>query len=736
MAYMNKTHLLLAKLTFAASPLLCMTVSAQDSGALQSARSPEPLDTVVVVGEAWKDRLQLDSENSTGSRLGLTLRETPAIVDVLSQEQMQALGAHSTLDALNRVPGVYSANVSTSPGQLTLRGFADGAVSLLYDGVRPAVPALFSRVQDSWMFDRIEVLKGPSSVLYGEGALAGTVNLVPKHAEFGSNRTSAQLGIGRFDSVRLAGDHNMSVTEHTSVRAVGSYSRSDGHVDDTASEFVAASLSTRWQAAEALTIDLAVDYSEDAYDTAYLGTPLVPREFASKPSSLVRSADGRVLDKAMRDVNFNVTDAILDSDTVWLRSRLEYRFAPRWTLSNTLHVYRSDRRFINAEFFGFNETTQLVDRSTGIVTHDFEYWTDRATLNGDFELGALRNRLAVGVEYAQVDFFTQRRFGSTTSVDPYHPDRGRFPEGDDAAIFPSRQDRDNTLETRAVYAENALNLTPRWLLVAGARYDEINIDRVATNLNTTATTPVAKAFHEVTWRAGMVYDVLPRTQVFAQYSTAAEFPASAFNLLPASVGFELTKGESVEVGIKSSLWHERVDLTFAAFRIEQDDIVTRDPADVTRSIQGGRRSSEGVELALAAAPLPRLRVYANLSLVNAEFEKLIEAGGADRRGNTPARVPEEGANLFAFYELAALPLTVGGGVHRSGRFFTDNANTIRVGAHTTLEASASWRVLSGEFTLRGRNLTDEFYADYSDMSPDQLAVAPPRSVELTYTTQF
>lgn len=694
------------------------------------------LDTVVVIGEAWRDRLQLDSPSATGTRLGLSLRETPAVIDVLTQEQMQALGSRTTTDALNFVPGVYSANVATSPGLLSLRGFSDGAVALLYDGVKPAVPAFFSRVQDSWMFDRIEVLKGPSSVLYGEGSLAGAVNLAPKHATLDAHQTSAQFGYGSFDSLRLAGDHNIHISEKTAIRAVASYSRSHGHVTDTATEFLAASLSTRWQPVEAVTIDLALDYSEDDYETANMGIPLVPREFARNPSDLVRSADGRVLAEAMRDVNLNVSDAVLDSNTSWLRSRVEYRLAPSWTLDNSLHVYQSDRRFINAEFFGFNAATAQVDRSTGIVTHDLEYWIDRATLGGDFELAGLRNRIAFGIEYGRMDFFTQRRFGSTTSVDPYAPARGRFPQGDNATIFPSRQDRSNMLTTRALFAENALNLTDRWLLVTGARFDEIDVERTAINLNTGVSTPVEKTFDEVTWRVGTVYELLPRTHVFAQYSTAAEPPASLFNLLPASASFQLTSGKAVEAGVKSSLWGERLDITFSAYRIEQDDIVTRDVANPTVSIQGGRRSSEGAELALAATPLPHVRVYANLSLLNAEFDELIEAGGANRKGNTPARVPEQSANVFAFYELAAVPLTFGVGVHRAGRYFTNNANTIRVDGRTLWEASALWRSTLGEFALRGRNLSDELHADYSDISPDQFSIAAGRSMDLTYTTRF
>lgn len=712
------------------------TTSSASQGVEQGTAGVDVALPGVVVTAGTLGGIPLETETETASWLGLTIRETPATIDILTQAQMQELGVRSTLEALNHVPGVTSSLVATSPGLLSMRGFSGSAISLLYDGVKPATPGFFTRVQDSWLFERIEVLKGPSSVLYGEGALAGTVNLVPKRAHLGSNERSAQASYGSFDSYRVAGDANFVLGERAAIRAVGSYGQSDGYVDGTDSQFIAASISGIWQVTDRLTLDAAADYSEDDYDTAYLGTPLVPREFARNPSGAVKSSDGRVLDKAMRDVNYNVRDGIVDSETLWLRLGLKYRLTDAWNISNTFHHYSSDRRFINAEFFGFNPTTNLVDRSTGIVTHDFDYWIDRLMLTGDIHVGGLRNRVAVGAELSDVQFFTKRRFGSTTSVDPYDPDRGYFPKGDNAALFPSRTDNDNGIRTTAFFVEDALNLTPRWLLVAGLRWDHIEVDRVTENLNTSVRTPVKRDFRELTGRLGTVFDLQPHTQLFAQYSTAAVPPANLMSLTPANADFDLTTGDSIEGGIKSSFLQDRVTATFSAFLIRQKDIITRDPNDLTLSVQGGKQSSRGVELALSAAVTSRLSVDANYTILDARFDELIEAGGADRKGNTPARVPEQTGNLFVSYKVADTPVTLSGGLHYSGRFYTDNANTIRVGSYTTLEAAIGYRLPFGDLVLRGRNLTDELYADYTDMSPDQLTIGPRRSVELTLSVKF
>lgn len=687
---------------------------------------------------------RLDAATGTGSALGLTVRETPATIDVLTQETMQDLGARTTVEVLNRAPGVVSNDNATSPGLLSMRGFTGSgrAVLLLHDGVRPAEEAFAARILDSWLFESIEILKGPASVTYGEGALAGVVNLVPKQPRQEAREIAGQMQLGSFDGVRVAADANIPLSDTAAARGVVAYSRSSGYVDDTDSEFLAASVGTRWAASDRLTFDLALDYYRDDYDTAYYGTPLVPREFARDPSDLVRSADGRVLDEDLRDVNYNVEDGIVDSDTLWVRSGIEYRLSDTWTLANDLRFYSSDRRYLNAEFFGFNPESGLVDRSTGIVTHDFRYGIDRVTVRGDVPIAGRRNRVAFGGEYSDVDFFTRRRFGSTTSVDPRHPDRGRFPRGDDPTIFPSRQNRDNGVTTTAIFAEDALDLTSRWSLIGGLRFDHIEVDRVSIDLNTEpmTPTPTRRDFDEVTWRLGTVYNLLPRTQLFAQYSTAASPPSALLALSQESARFDMTTGRSVEGGVKSSLLADRIDLTFSGFLIEQDDIVTRSPIDPTLNVQGGRQSSRGGELSVLAAATSRLRIDANLTVFDARFDQLIDARGNDLEGNTPQRVPEQIFNLFLHYDLEALPATMSLGAHHAGRYYTDDANTIEVDGYTTLEAAVRYRLAVGDraldLTLRGRNLTDELYAGYTDISPDQLTIAPPRSVDFTVATRF
>src|SRR5690606_11593881 len=143
---------------------------------------------------------------------------------------------------------------------------------------------------------------------------------------------SVLASTGSFDTQRLAGDLNMPVGERAALRTHASWSRSAGWIDDTDSRSLAASAALLLQPSERLTFTLSLDYFEDEFGTAYFGTPIVSRAVARDPSSVVSGSTGLVLDKAMRRVNFDLTDSDVSSDSTWLRARGEYQ------LSDTIKI--------------------------------------------------------------------------------------------------------------------------------------------------------------------------------------------------------------------------------------------------------------------------------------------------------------------------------------------------------------------------------------------------------------
>ncbi|MFD1703079.1 TonB-dependent receptor [Methylopila henanensis] len=675
----------------------------------------------------------LNRTTEAASRLGLTVRETPATVNVLTQERLQEQGSRSLIEAYQSAPGVVAGNLPGEPGVTAIRGFSRGAVGYSVDGVRAIDPLIASRNYDAYSFDRIEILKGPASVVSGSGALAGTINLVTRKPELGVTKADALLSYGSFDTFRAGASFNTPISENAAASASVLYGRSGGYVNDTDSENVQVTTGLTLKPTDRLTITAAFDYFRDDFSTAYFGTPLVPRDDAKNPSGVVSSGDqGLVLDKSIWKKNYNVDDGVMKSDAIWARTSAAFQLTDQWTLKNDFAFYNANRLWRNSEDYLYNAGTKQIDRGLTLISHDQQSWTNRTSANFDGEIGGRRNRFVAGLEYMRTDFGSRRRFGSTTSVDPYDPDRGDFP--DSTAGFGTRQNFDSTVDNTAVFLENALNVTPEWIVVGGLRHDWINLDRTVDDLKAGTTTRFGNDYSTTTWRLGTVYDLTPEVSLFGQYTTAIA-PVSGLLLSNSTrAGLDLTTGKSIEAGVKTSLFNGRLVATASVYQIEQHDIIRTYAGG--RTEQGGDQRSRGVEFDVSFAVTEQWRVNANASILQAEFTKL-EEGGADRKGNRPLNVPEQTFNLWTTYRLASIPVTFGAGVRHVGDFYTDNANTIRVDGRTLLDASIAYDVpVGGTLTLRGRNLTNRFYAEWSGYSSTQVYVGAPRSFDVTYSVKF
>jgi iron complex outermembrane recepter protein len=684
-------------------------------------------------------RQELDVPSQSASRLGLTPRETPATIDIITFAAAQERGLRTATEVLSSVPAVSSAFLPSAQGITAIRGFSGGAVSMLFDGTRVTTSTMIVRNYDSWSFDRIEVLKGPASVLYGEGSLAGTVNLVPKRPEFNGRRGEVLLSYGGLETSRLAaGTTGPLASGRAAYRADVVWNKSAHYVDDAGSQNLSLNGALDIKVGNA-TLGFAVDHFRDDYGSAYFGTPLVAKTVARDASDLVTDGRSWVLDKAMRDINYDVNGGITDIQTTWLRTRLDWRLSPDWKLTDDLFVYDKWGEWKNSEVYTFTPASGLLARSTVGIIHDLRFYGNRVALTSDLRVKGRRNRFTVGLEANRSDFASPRRFGTTTSVDPFEPMRGTFPAEDTTAAFPgpgNRTDFESTVDQVSVFTEDALSIAPRLTLVGGVRLDTIDVDRGINDLNTGEVSRFTRAFNPVSWRSGVVLDVLPQTQVFGQYTYAVAPVATILLISQSNLAFDLTTGTSVEGGIKTTLANHRVDATASVFTIVQDDIVTRDPNNFNISIQGGKQASTGVEFSMSTEWVRGLRLHGSAAFLDARFVTLVEAGGVSRAGNVPPNVPERTATFWAGYQIPNTPVTLSGGIRYQGRFFTNNANSTEVAAFTILDAQASWRVRFGEITLRGRNLTDTLYADWTGASANQVQLGAPRTVDLSYHVRF
>ena len=708
-----------------------------------SAAQPEPVLEQVVIRADAERGLTLGAPAAVGSRLGLSLRQTPASVEVIGQDLIQQRGARTLEEAMRGAVGISVGGNPTSPGLASTRGFNGGFLTYLFDGVRISTPTMSSRPQDSWNYERIEVLKGPASVLYGEGGIGGAVNFVSKQPDRRNPGSEALLSYGSFNTSRAAVGNGGALGENAAYRFDVSHQQSDGHVDRAGQKLDHLTTGLAFELAPRIKLDLSLDYLRDDVE-AYSGTPLVAASFAGgNATSVVSTSDGRVIDRRMANRNYNVADARMDSDSLSTRARLHWQLSDAWKLRNEFSYYSADRRWRNAEQAVFNNTSGMIDRDQVDVGHDHEVWGNRLDLTHEGTLAGMGNRFVAGLEYTHTDFSTQRRFSNglvAAPVDPLNPLIGLY--NNDPALTVgagNRTDMTARIPVTSIFVEDALKLTGQFTLVAGLRHDRIRLDRTIADLNTGANTAFTKNYSANSVRLGAVYDLSKATALYAQVADAAAAVGTSNLLLlsAANAKYPLTRGRQLEVGIKQSLPEARLDWTAAVYQIEQSNILSRDSATPTLTVNNGKVSSHGIELSTAWRATRQFTLSGNLAVLKAQFDTLVEAGGASRIGNVPTNVPERTANLWADYRFAGLPLSAGVSLGHVGAMYTDNANTVRISGYTLADAYLGYRLPHALVTLRARNLGDKLYATWSGASAsNQVILGSPRSVDLTVKFDF
>jgi iron complex outermembrane receptor protein len=204
------------------------------------------LEEVIVRGAAVK-RLELQTTSATGSRLGLTALETPATLEGIGNETMRARGLVSVTEAAESLVGVSSGENPGAPSAFSMRGFTDNQITSLRDGLRIGPASMVMRPQNTFNLERVEVLKGPASVLYGEGAIAGTVNAITKKPKLGgANSYELLASYGRYDTYQLGVGASGPIADDAGYRIDISRTASDGWVDRTPSNSNNFSASVLW----------------------------------------------------------------------------------------------------------------------------------------------------------------------------------------------------------------------------------------------------------------------------------------------------------------------------------------------------------------------------------------------------------------------------------------------------------------------------------------------------------
>lgn len=638
------------------------------------------------------------TRSASGTKTDTAIMETPQSISVVSRKEMDDRDVRDIGEAV-----AYTSGVSTgATGETTLfggnnvrirgyggNGTAGSSFNEYLDGLKLYGSNFVSANLDPWMFERVEVVKGPASVLFGQSQPGGVVNMVSKRPhEDMTNKV--RLGTGNFDRASAAFDVGSAVNEQLAFRVTGMGLNGETQQDYSDRERQMLAPSMRWKN-DTTDFTLLAQYQRDDINATVLGA--IPRDGVfSNPNGRV-PASFRVGDPGFEfwerevwSVGYQLSHQFSDGVTF----RQNVRFTDNQLDSNWLY-----RRSLDAD-------QRTLQRSAFSAVENASDWTVDNQLEWKTATGSLDHTVLMGVDYYHFENDTLRGFSAAPSIDLFEPVYN-------VAIPapPIYQSIDNQVEQLGFYLQDQIYIGALSFLVGG-RYDDAKTS-AENNISSSKSDSSDNAF---TGRAGVIYNFNNGVAPYASYSQSFEpVGGTDFN----GSQFEPMEGEQYEVGVKYQPVGTQHLITISAFDLNQQNMTTADPDNPGFNIQTGEVNTRGIELEGKAHLAKNVDLTAAYTYLN---DEVTESNNGDEGKRRP-QVPENTVSLWVNYSMLSGPLSgvgLGGGVRYIGETEGDNTNTFSVPSYTLVDLALRYDLGKGPLALDGwnaninvNNLLDEYY---------------------------
>ncbi|WP_124454384.1 TonB-dependent siderophore receptor [Paucibacter sp. KBW04] len=692
-----------------------LTLCALGHGSTHAAEpAPEAvrLQPVQIDGKQSKAS-RLQARQSTASRLGLSGLELPASSDSVLIDQQALRGVTGTADLVQRTVGMSFQGSPGSGSTFQSRGFSgNDSIVQAEDGVRvPTTSGTQSMPQDGFGYERVEVLRGPASVLFGDGAVGGVINLLRKQprAEFAAN---AEAGLGSFGAWRVGLGLNQPLSAQLALRLDLLDKGGEGFVarGDWRQRKLMSTL--RWQVSPDFHLDLILDLHRDR-NSAYFGTPL---------------REGRI-DARLREQNYNVEDAFWRVQQDRARLRGAWTLAADWRLEGEVYRFEIDRQWRNLEEYELAKDGQAVDRVGYLgIAHRLRQAGGHLELKGrsqfmNRELGLVLGLQGQGLNFTHIN--DGYEYDTPSRVSLLDPQPGRYLQAGPLVPRQASQTRQYS-----AYAEAALSLAKDWTLHAGLRADRMQVARQA--LLPSRPDWSAK-YQPTTWRLGLLHAIDAGQSVYLNTGLATDPISNIATISKGNADWKLSSGRQWELGYKRA--GKQWDATAALYQIKKEGLLTtvKNPGQEAYTVQGGSLLSSGVELTAQLRLPAGFALDGNISWNRTRYDKVVQSG-RDLSGNQAPYAAKQMANLgltWAHSDLDAGVLLRGVGPR-----FTSINNSMRLPGYAQLDAYLNLQLNPQvSLGLAGRNLADTVYAT-SSYSSTQVMLGEPRNWQLTGRLNF
>lgn len=670
--------------------LLLITTALASPGLAFAQAQPIALGEIVVEADGQNSDGYAAVQTTTGSKLAVAINRVPQSVSVVNRAQLDALPGTAKVDETLRYSagvnaGTYGTDADTD--WYFIRGFQAEQTGMFLDGLPLYQTGFGTFLTDPFLLDRVEVLKGPASVLYGGANVGGIVNMVGKRPT-GERLRYTETGINNFGNAYGAfdiGDGNQEGT--AAYRLTGKVSGGGWETEDASDLRGVIAGSVMFEPTDATKLTLYGNYQN--VDLDHTSTGFLPYE----GTVVDRPGVGRI----PRDFNYgDPGQDVYERQQAMIGYELEHDLNADWTIKQNVRyaAVALDEQYLYVG--GWAGPTELSRFGFGHETKVQSFNAD-TRIEGSFDSGPLSHQFLAGFDYKNYFVDQVLGFSFAPNIDVLNPVYGvPLP-----SLFTYQNDT-ISLQQAGIYAQDQVSYGPL-IATFNGRYDWIETERNNRAPGGIVSTSSDGAF---TGRVGLGYEFDNGLTPYVSYATS-------FNpsLVANGTGgiFEPETGRQWEVGVKYEPTFFDGLITASFFDLTRDNVVGTVPGSAPPVSQAiGEINVKGAELE-AQANLGDFKVLGALTYLDGE---VVTATGTVPVGNSPVQIPKLTASLWVDYTVPEGMLqgvTIGGGVRFIGASWADEANTLEVPSATVFDAALRYEHDDWGVALKVSNIFDNAY---------------------------